>query len=68
MPRMAYGHQCGMMFRKYGVGHSAPLEFGTTEAGARNEGEIGTKAMNEGFLQVSSCSKGHVELLVGTSE
>lgn len=52
------------MFRKYNVGHSAPLEFGATEAGTRNEGEFGTKAMNEGFCKLSIVLKDLLDCLL----
>lgn len=50
--RMTYGHRCDLIFRNYENGHSVPIEFGASEAGAKNTDRTGTKLMKEGFYKL----------------
>ncbi|KAG1547275.1 hypothetical protein G6F46_009446 [Rhizopus delemar] len=64
MPRLRYGHKCDLIFRQYDNQHTAPLEFGASEAKSRIEDESGTNFMNEGFYKLPRILKDMLDCLL----
>lgn len=64
MPRMSYGHRCYLVFRTYDVVHYVPCEFGASEAGAKDEDNVGTKFLNENFYKLPRVLKDMLNCLL----
>lgn len=62
--RSKYGHKCDLIFRQFNNQHTAPLEFGASEAKSKIEDESGTNFMNEGFYKLPRILKDMLDSLL----
>ncbi|KAG2209197.1 hypothetical protein INT47_005489 [Mucor saturninus] len=62
--RSKYGHKCDLIFRQFNNKHTAPLEFGASEAKSKIEDESGTNFMNEGFYKLPRVLKDMLDSLL----